>query len=118
MSGGVVPAAAEVPSDLVGGSPDVLAAVLLDAAGSPLAASVADGERARELAGLARALIEHADGASSVPAEQVEVQVPEGSVYAVRSARHVLACVTRRSAQRALVLYELRRALLALERRG
>jgi hypothetical protein len=95
----------------------MLVAVLLDAAGAPIATSAGDRERARELAELARELIEGADAASPRPVEHVEVQVPAGSVYAVRSARHVLACVTRRSAQRALVLFELRRAVLALEGR-
>lgn len=101
---------------LVDNSADVRAAVLLDAAGAPLAASDSDGARARELSELARRLVEHADAAVDGPVEQVEVQAAGGSAFAVRSPRHVLACVTRRAALPALVLYDLRRALLEHER--
>ena len=36
-------------------------------------------------------------------------------VFAVRSARHTLACVVRRLALPSLILYDLRRALLDVE---
>lgn len=101
---------------LVDTSPDVHAAVLLDAAGSLMASSDPDAERSRELADLTRQLVERADTASPEPVEQIEVQVPGGCAFAVRSPRHVLACVTRRAALPALVLYDLRHALLELER--
>lgn len=100
---------------LVDTSTDVLAAVVLDAAGGFVAASEDDSRTARDLADLARQLVEQADAASEVPAEQVEVQAPGGSVFAVRGPTHVLACVTRRAALPALVLYDLRHALLELE---
>jgi predicted regulator of Ras-like GTPase activity (Roadblock/LC7/MglB family) len=100
---------------LVDTSADVLEAVLLDAAGSPIASNEPDTERSHELGDLARQLIERADAASPEPAEQIEVHVAGGSVYAVRTPRHVLACVTRRAALPALVLYDLRRALLDWE---
>jgi predicted regulator of Ras-like GTPase activity (Roadblock/LC7/MglB family) len=101
---------------LVDTSADVLAAVVIDAAGSLVAASEDDAGRARELADLARQLVERADAASDGPAEQIEVQALGGSVFAVRSPRHVLACVTRRAALPALVLYDLRHGLQELER--
>jgi hypothetical protein len=101
---------------LVDTSPDVHAAVLVDAAGGLLASSDPDPERSRELADLTRQLVSQADHASAEPVEQIEVQVAGGSAYAVRSARHVLACVTRRGALSSLVLYDLRHALLDLER--
>jgi len=101
---------------LVDTSPDVHAAVLTDAAGGLLASSDPDAERSRELADLTRQLVERADRASGDPAEQIEVQIAGGAVYAVRSPRHVLACVTRKGALSALVLYDLRHALLDLER--
>ena len=101
---------------LVDTSTDVLAAVVLDAAGSLVAGSEDDSRRARELADLTRQLVERADVASDRPAEQIEVQALGGSVFAVRSPRHVLACVTRRTALPALVLYDLRHSLLELER--
>jgi Roadblock/LC7 domain len=97
-------------------SPDVHVAILLDAAGSLVASSDPDAGRSRRLAELTRRLVERADAASADPVEQVEVQVAGGSAFAVRSPRHVLACVTRRAALPALVLYDLRHALLDLER--
>lgn len=101
---------------LVDSSADVLAAVVLDAAGGQIATSEDDPERARGLAELARRLVQRADAASSDPVEQIEVQVAAGSVFAVRDSRHVLACVTRRMALPALVLYDLRHALAELGR--
>jgi hypothetical protein len=103
---------------LVDGSPDVLAAVQLDAAGNLVAASEQDSNRARELADLARRLVEQADAASDEPVEQIEAQVGAGSVYATRSASHVIACVTKRLALSALVLYDMGHALAELERSG
>lgn len=101
---------------LVDGSPDVLAAVQLDAAGNLMAASEKDLDRARELADLARSLVERADAASDEPVEQIEAQVGTGSVFATRSPSHTIACVTKRLALPALVLYDMRHALSELER--
>jgi predicted regulator of Ras-like GTPase activity (Roadblock/LC7/MglB family) len=97
---------------LVDTSADVQAALLLDAAGAPIESSEPDGE----LAELARRLVEVADAAADGPVEQIEVQAAGGSAFAVRSPRHVLACVTRRGALPALVLYDMRHALIDLER--
>jgi hypothetical protein len=96
---------------LVDGSSDVIAAVILDAAGGMLETSGVEPDRERELAELTRQLVERADAASPTPVEQVEVQAPGGAVLAVRDSRHMLGCVTRRAALPALVLYDLRRAL-------
>jgi predicted regulator of Ras-like GTPase activity (Roadblock/LC7/MglB family) len=104
-----------VAQRLVDSSTDVLAAAVLDAAGSPISASAPDPDRAPELSDLARRLIERADAVSEQPVEQLEVQVAGGSVFAVRGPSHVLACVTRRAALPALVLYDLRHALRELE---
>jgi hypothetical protein len=100
---------------LVDTSADVLAAVMLDAAGSQIASSDPDEERSRDLAELVRKLVERADAASVDPVEQIEIQVAGGSAFAVRSPAHVLACVTRRAALPALVLYDLRHALAEWE---
>jgi hypothetical protein len=81
-----------------------------------VASSDEDSERSRELADLARGLVESADLASPEPVEQIEVQVAGGAAFAVRSPRHILACVTRRAALPALVLYDLSHALTELER--
>lgn len=107
--------ASSVARGLVEGSADVSAAVLTDAAGGLLASSLEDAGRARELASLTADLVRAADAASPVPVEQVEAHVEGGAVFAVRSPRHVLACVTRRLALPSLVLYDLRRALAGLE---
>jgi len=96
---------------LVDSSTDVIAAVVLDAAGGLVDVSGVDQDRARELADLSRQLVERADGISVDPVEQIEVQASGGAVFAVRDARHVLVCVTRRPALPALVLYDLRHAI-------
>jgi hypothetical protein len=72
-------------------------------------------DKSHELAALAHRLVQRADTASPEPVEQIEVQVAGGAAYAVRSPRHVLACVTKRGALPALVLYDLRHALRELE---
>ena len=104
----------EAPERLVEMSADVRAAVLADPAGGLVAASGTDRARARRIAGLAHDLVGVADAASE-PNEQVEAQTGEGAVFAVRNARYTLACVTRRLALPALVLYDMRQTLLALE---
>ena len=108
-------AVAGAPARLVEMSADVRAAVLLDPAGGLIAAGGADAECSRRLADLAYDLLRAADAASDRPAEQIEAQVERGAVFAVRSARHTLACVVRRLALPALILYDLRQTLLDLE---
>jgi len=103
------------PARLVEMSADVRAAVLLDPAGGLIAASDGDTDRARRLAGLAHDLLLAADAATPTPTEQIEAQVDGGAVFAVRSARHTLACVVRRLALPALILYDLRQTLLEVE---
>ena len=108
-------AVADVPARLVEMSADVRAAVLLDPAGGLIAASGTDAESSRRLADLAYDLLRATDAAADRPAEQIEAQVERGAVFAVRSARHTLACVVRRLALPALILYDLRQTLLDLE---
>jgi hypothetical protein len=67
------------------------------------------------MAALAADLFSAADSALGDPAQQVEAQVEGGAVFAVRSARHTLACVVRRQALPALVLYDLQTTLTGLE---
>ncbi len=101
------------PGRLVEMAADVRAAVLIDPAGCLVAAGGIERARARRIAGLAHDLLAVADAASG-PNEQVEAQTAEGAVFAVRNARYTLACVTRRLALPALVLYDMRQTLLAL----
>ncbi len=100
-------------------SSDARAAVLLDAAGALAGSSETDSGRARALADLARELFETVDRATrdweTEPAEQVEVQVPGGAVFASRTPRWTLAVVARRSALSSLMLYDLRAVLGELE---
>ncbi len=103
------------PARLVERAEDVRSAVLTDSAGALLAASDSDTARARRLAELTRELIEAADAVAPEPTEQIEVRVEGGAVFAVRTVRHTLACVARRLALPALVLYDLRQTMLELE---
>ena len=109
------PSAEAAPDRLVEVSADVRAAVLLDAAGGLLASSLSETAHARRLAELTHELVLAADSTSKVPAEQIEAQTGAGAVFAVRSARHTLACVVRRLALPALILYDLHRAMDEIE---
>jgi hypothetical protein len=107
------------PARLCELSGDARVAVLLDAAGSPVASSEADPERARAFADLARELFETVDRATRDwepdPPEQIEVQVPGGAVFASRTPRWTLAVVARRAALSSLMLWDLRAVLGELE---
>jgi predicted regulator of Ras-like GTPase activity (Roadblock/LC7/MglB family) len=100
-------------------SADARAAVLLDAAGSPVAVHGVPAGRGDELAGLARELFEAVDRAhrdiAGGPPEQVEAQVDRGTVYASRTSRWTLAVVARRAALSSLMLMDLRAVLGELE---
>jgi len=100
-------------------SSDARAAVLLDAAGAFVGTSEPGGERARALGDLTRDLFETVDRATrdwdAEPAEQVEVQVQGGAVFASRTPRWTLAVVARRGALSSLMLYDLRAVLGELE---
>jgi len=103
----------EIPERLCELSPDVRAAVLIDAAGTLVAAT---GEEPDELAALVRELVAEADAeGGSPPPEQVEVQVDGGAVFLTRDPRHVLAAVTRKAALSSLILYDQRTLLEAAE---
>ncbi len=104
----------EAAGRLVEMSADVRAAVLVDPAGGLVAAGGTDRPRARQLAGLAHDLVAAADAAGE-PTEHLEAQTHDGAVFAVRNARYTLACVARRVALPALVLYDMRQTLVALE---
>jgi predicted regulator of Ras-like GTPase activity (Roadblock/LC7/MglB family) len=105
----------EAPERLCELSPDVRAAVLIDAAGALVAASGDDPERAEELAGLVRELVELADEVADSPPAQLEAQVEGGAVFVTRDPHHVLAAVTRKAALSSLMLYDQRALLAAVE---
>jgi hypothetical protein len=103
----------DAPGRLCELSPDVRAAVLIDSAGSLVAATE---DEAEELAGLVRELVAEVDAAAAVPPEQVEVQVDRGAVFLSRNPRYVLAAVTRRAALPSLMLFDQRELLAAMDR--
>lgn len=110
------PTPESAPTRLVQMSADVRTAVLADPAGGLVSASEdLDSSQSRQLAGLAADLFGAADSALGDPAHQVEAQVAGGGVFAVRNARHTLACVTWRPVLPALVLYDLQSVLGELE---
>ena len=96
-------------------SVDVRCAVLVDPAGGLVSTSEPDRDRSRRLAGLAHELMTTADAASAGPTDAVEAQTAGGAVFVARDARFAFACVARRLALPALVLYDLRQVLAALE---
>jgi predicted regulator of Ras-like GTPase activity (Roadblock/LC7/MglB family) len=107
------------PARLLELSSDARAAVLLDAAGSPVASTEPDKERGRVLSELARELFDTVDRATRDwdpdPPEQIEVQVAGGAVFASRTPRWTLAVVARRAALSSLMLWDLRAVLAELE---
>lgn len=100
---------AEAPRYLCDLAVDARAAVLLDGAGGLAAGSEDRPERNRELAELARELVQAADAAAArEPTEALEAQTAGGSVYAVRRVGWTLVAVARRSALPSLMLYDMR----------
>ncbi len=77
-------------------SADIRAAVVMTAAGEPLAG-------APELAGPARRLLEAAPDAA-----EIEVSVSGGAIHAARSAEHAVVAVCGRFALPALIRYDLK----------
>jgi hypothetical protein len=102
----------DAPDRLRDLSPDVRAAVLIDAAGSLVSMSPEDGEG---LAELVRELVAEADAAAGRPAAQLEAQVDGGAVFVTRDPHYVLAAVTRKAALSSLMLYDQRALLSAME---
>jgi hypothetical protein len=100
-------------------SPDVRAAVLLDAAGAPAGSHGLEPEAARALQELTVELVAALDRAArdlpGAPPEQLEAQVEGGAVFVTRTPRWTLAAVTRRSALSSLMLTDLRAVVDELE---
>ena len=106
---------AATPARLCELSADARTAVLLDAAGALVACSDPDATRADALAASTRTLLEAVDKAPGAPVEQVEAQVPGGTVFVSRTPRWSLAVVARRSALSSLMLCDLRAVLNELD---
>lgn len=102
-------------------SPQVDAAVLLDRAGGRLLASeppAAGGSVASRLGATSMKLLAAAEQArvelGREPIAQVEVATPDGHVFVVADATHVVAAVTDADPTVGLVFYDLKTALRAV----
>ena len=91
-------------------STDIRAAAVLDESGSVAAQSGFDEGGADQVRELVGDLFKHAAeaGADAAAPDQVEVALPEGSVYALRGHGWTLAVVAGRFALSSLMFYDLR----------
>ena len=99
-------------ADLTEVSTQIEAAVVADARGEPLAASLADAGAARALAYAAARIFETVGDAA-----QVEAATRRGSLFAARRGERIVAAVTPPGPPSGLVLYDLRTCLRQLEER-
>jgi hypothetical protein len=96
-------------------STDIHAAALLDDDGRLAAYSGVEAADSDRLRGLVADLFEQAARAASGDApDQVEIALPEGSVFAVREHGYTAAVVTGRYALSSLMFYDLRMTLADL----
>jgi predicted regulator of Ras-like GTPase activity (Roadblock/LC7/MglB family) len=102
--------AAQALADLVEISAQIEAAVLAAADGTVLASTLADEKRAGAVARDAVELLQAAAGGAGEPV-QLQVAVPEGSVFVVRDEERLVAAVTGRDPTAGLVLYDLKTCL-------
>jgi hypothetical protein len=96
-------------------STDIRAAALLDESGRLAARSGVDDGDSERLHGLVTDLFDQAARAATGAApDQLEVALPEGSVFAVREHGYTAAVVTGRYALSSLMFYDLRMTLADL----
>lgn len=104
-------------AELLDVSEDVVAAVIFDFEGNPVAASVGD-EEARRAAEIAAAMLAHADALrTGASAARLEAVTADGNVYVVREAAGAIVAATERDAVAGLVYHDLRATLRKLGRR-
>jgi hypothetical protein len=103
-------------SDLLEISSQVEAAVVLDD-DRVVASSIDDESRSREFADAVRRVLASAETERG-RVSQIEVAVPEGSLFAVRDGGRAIGAATAPSAPSALVFYDLRTCLSALVAEG
>jgi predicted regulator of Ras-like GTPase activity (Roadblock/LC7/MglB family) len=99
-------------------STEVEAAVILDADGTVLASTLADEERSREVARIARDLLETADGVRRRPdlaVAEVEVALRAGSVFFVRQGDRTIVASTGPEPATGLILYDLKSCLRSID---
>lgn len=91
-------------------SPDISAAILLDAVGE-LVSCTEDGHGAQRMRDYANELFERADQADDGEVGQLEIATGSGTVYAVRGERWTIVLVAKRGALSSLMFYDLRHVL-------
>jgi len=104
-------------ADLTEISSQIESAVVLAGDGSLLGSTVADGERARELAASARELLAAAEATPQGAGRrlaQLEISTAEGSVFVVRDEERAIAAVTSPEPTVGLVFYDLKSALRSI----
>jgi predicted regulator of Ras-like GTPase activity (Roadblock/LC7/MglB family) len=109
--------AAQALADLTEISPQIEAAVILDEAGAPLASTLPDDERAREVARLGQRLLTEADEVVATEQgklTQLHVVTRSGGVFAVREGEHRVVATTSGDPTVGLIFYDLRSSLRSL----
>ena len=110
-------AAEQALAKLLDVSEDVVAAVLFDAEGEPVAASI-DEDRARSAAATAETMLVYADALrTNVSAQRLEAHTADGSVFVARDGDRGIVAATGPEPATGLVLHDLRTALRESRRR-
>ena len=99
-------------------STDIRAAAVLDPSGAVVARSGFDDGDADGVRELVTEVFERAAEAGGAAADQVEVSLPEGAVYAVRDGGWTIAVVAGRFALSSLMFYDLRMVIRDLSGDG
>ncbi len=98
-------------------SDEVRAAVVFELGGEPVASSLPD-EEAREIAGLADAMLAYAGTLrEAVDVRHVEAVTPEGDVYVARHAQRAVVAIASAGSRAGLVQHDLRTLLDGVARR-
>jgi predicted regulator of Ras-like GTPase activity (Roadblock/LC7/MglB family) len=104
-------------SELLDVSEDVVAAVILDGQGEPIAASVGSDE-ARSAAEIAAAMLAYADALrTEATSSRLKATTAQGSVFVVREGDRAIVAATGTDPVAGLVLHDLRTALKNAGRR-
>jgi predicted regulator of Ras-like GTPase activity (Roadblock/LC7/MglB family) len=96
-------------------SSQVRAAVVFDRKGKVLASTLADEQRAEEVAREARGLLDDAEARGHGEFAQLEVALQQGSVFVVRHDERLIAATTPPDPTVGLVFYDLKSCLRELE---
>jgi len=106
--------AAQALTDLTALSAQVTSAIVVDADGAPVAATL-DEDRARKLAQTVQELLAAADRVGDGrPVAQLEVATGKGGVFLVRDGDLTIAATTRPEPAAGLVFYDLKTTLRSI----